>query len=152
MTRRHLFYWIIIFFVGINFITPACFANSFGIDQAIINSGGITKRYIEISNPWSGAYIYENMQIVGKVEIFETFTMENMAPGTKSNFNFDFKGNPGSGIAVNSDIDTESNSKPETKSETVSVVKSSAVADPIYIIVDIRPVPRWSDLFLSARR
>jgi hypothetical protein len=152
MTRCHLFCWIITFFVATNFFTPACFANSFGIGQAIINSGGTTKRYINISSPWSGAYIYENMQMVGKVEIIETFTMDNMAPGTKSDFDFDFRDNPGSGIAESSDIDTESNSKPETKSKTVSAVKSSAVADPVYIIVDIRPVPRWSDLFLTARQ
>lgn len=152
MIRRYLFFWTAIFFVTFNFSTSACFANGFGIVQDIINSGGSVERFIDISSPWTGAYIYEDMQVVGRVEIVESFSMDNLPGGRDRFFDFGFRDNPGSGSVISSDAEMKSNPGSDAKSKTVSAVKSSVLDDTAYIIVDNRSVPRWSDLFLPARK
>lgn len=55
--------------------------NYFNIEQLVATSQGTTRRFINISSPWSGSYLYEDMQITGRSEISETFRMHNLGPG-----------------------------------------------------------------------
>lgn len=56
----------------------------FKIEQQTGTPKGTTKRHNDISSPGSGAYLHENMTVVGKAEITETFTMDNLKPGNKA--------------------------------------------------------------------
>jgi len=58
--------------------------NYFHIEQEAGTTGGTTRRYIDISSPWTGAYHYEDMTIEGKARIQESFQMDNLAPGTEA--------------------------------------------------------------------
>jgi len=58
--------------------------NYFNIDQFARTSQGTTQRYIDISSPWSGAYLYEDMTVVGTTEIDESFAMDNLEPGAEA--------------------------------------------------------------------
>ncbi len=58
--------------------------NYFHIEQKAETTGGTTKRYIDISSPWTGAYHYEDMTIEGKARIKESFQMDNLAPGAEA--------------------------------------------------------------------
>ncbi len=53
----------------------------FEIEQKASTTGGTTKRFIDISSPWTGAYLYEDMAVEGSASIEEAFEMENLAPG-----------------------------------------------------------------------
>jgi len=55
--------------------------NYFNIEQHARTSQGAVQRFIDISSPWSGAYVYEDMTVVGKSEINEAFSMVNLGPG-----------------------------------------------------------------------
>ncbi len=55
--------------------------NYFDIDQMARTSDGVTKRFIDISSPWSGAYLSEDMEVIGTTEIEEDFLMDNIAEG-----------------------------------------------------------------------
>ncbi len=56
----------------------------FWIKQEAGTTKGTTRRYIDISSPWSGAYLHENMTVKGEAEIEETFAMNNLQPGEDS--------------------------------------------------------------------
>lgn len=56
--------------------------NYFTIDQLAATSGGIVKRYINISSPWTGAYLEEDMSVEGVAEIRDSFNMVNLDPGS----------------------------------------------------------------------
>jgi len=58
--------------------------NYFNIEQVSAITGGTTKRHIDISSPWSGAYLYEDMVVKGITEIKEIFRMDNLGPGEKA--------------------------------------------------------------------
>jgi len=58
--------------------------NYFNIDQMARTSQGTVRRYIDISSPWSHAYLYEDMEVVGMAEIEEDFAMDNLAPGEEA--------------------------------------------------------------------
>lgn len=62
----------------------ACFASGSMMQQSSGTSQGTLKRHIDISSPWSGAYIYENSKVVGQAEVIESFTMDNLQPGSES--------------------------------------------------------------------
>lgn len=53
----------------------------FNMSQMARTSQGTLKRYIDISSPWSHAYLMEDMSVVGKSEITEAFSMPNIAAG-----------------------------------------------------------------------
>ena len=67
-----------------------CSANGFLLDQDLSNSQGTVNRYIDISSPFSGAYLYENLTVVGRSEITDSFTMHNLPPGADADTGFDF--------------------------------------------------------------
>ncbi len=54
----------------------------FNIEQDSYVSSGETKRYIDISSPYSGAYLSEDMTVIGITSIRETFSMENFPAGS----------------------------------------------------------------------
>ena len=58
--------------------------NYFNIDQLARTSQGTVRRYIDISSPWSHAYLYEDMVVVGMAEIEESFAMNNLTPGVEA--------------------------------------------------------------------
>ena len=62
--------------VGIDYV-----GNYFNIDQHARTSMGEVKRFIDISSPWSHAYLHEDMSVVGQSDIEEAFDMTNLAPG-----------------------------------------------------------------------
>ncbi len=55
--------------------------NYFKIEQEVGTTGGTIKRHIDISSPWSGAYVHEDMVVEGRAEIEDTFRMDNLKPG-----------------------------------------------------------------------
>ncbi len=55
--------------------------NFFDLYQFARTYDGVLKRYIDISSPWSGAYLHEDMSVIGEAEIFEPFVLYNQVPG-----------------------------------------------------------------------
>jgi hypothetical protein len=53
----------------------------FNMEQFARTSQGTLKRYIDVSSPWSHAYLMQDMTIVGKSEVKEGFSMPNIAAG-----------------------------------------------------------------------
>jgi len=58
--------------------------NYFMIEQFARTSMGTTKRYIDISSPFSHAFLHEDMTVVGKAEVRESFEMMNIAEGAEA--------------------------------------------------------------------
>ena len=55
--------------------------NFFDVEQMARTSMGTVQRFIDISSPWSHAYLMEDMSVVGASEIEEAFGMTNIGPG-----------------------------------------------------------------------
>jgi len=55
--------------------------NYFNIEQYARTSQSHVYRYIDISSPWSYAYVYEYAEVTGKAEIQEAFSLDNLGPG-----------------------------------------------------------------------
>ena len=53
----------------------------FDMTQHARTSMGEVRRFIDISSPWTHGYVYEDMEIVGKSDIQESFNMTNLGPG-----------------------------------------------------------------------
>lgn len=53
----------------------------FNMDQMARTSQGTLRRYIDISSPWSHAFLHEDMSVVGKSQISEAFRMPNLPAG-----------------------------------------------------------------------
>ncbi len=58
--------------------------NYFNIEQMARTTDGVTKRYIDISSPWSGALHSEEFEVEGMAEIKEDFEMMNIAEGEET--------------------------------------------------------------------
>ena len=58
--------------------------NYFEIDQYAYTSGGEMTRFISISSPFSGALLIDDMAVVGRAEVRESFEMDNLKPGPKA--------------------------------------------------------------------
>lgn len=54
----------------------------FNIEQFARTSQGTMKRYIDISSPFSHGYLSEDVIVVGKSQVEETFSMMNIKPGS----------------------------------------------------------------------
>lgn len=59
-------------------------ASSFNIEQEAGTAGGTTKRHIDISSPWSGAFVFEDFVVKGRSEIKESFEMLNPGPSPQN--------------------------------------------------------------------
>jgi len=55
--------------------------NYFYIGQLARIDEGEVKRYIDVSSPFSGALVSEEMTVLGAAEVQETFSMPNLGPG-----------------------------------------------------------------------
>ena len=55
--------------------------NYFTIDQHQRTSQGAIQRFIDISSPWNHGYLMEDATIVGKSDVQESFTMNNLPQG-----------------------------------------------------------------------
>ncbi len=64
--------------VGASFV-----GDYFMIEQMARTSQGTVQRFIDVSSPWSGAYLHEDMSVVGKSEISEGFEMLNLPRGAE---------------------------------------------------------------------
>ncbi len=53
----------------------------FNIEQKSYVSDGETKRHIDISSPVSGAYLMEDVNVIGKAKISDYFSLVNYKPG-----------------------------------------------------------------------
>ena len=58
--------------------------NYFDIDQTARTSMGTVQRYIDVSSPWSHGYLREDMSVVGKSLIDESFGMNNLPAGAET--------------------------------------------------------------------
>jgi len=130
----------------------------FEMEQEAGTSGGTTKRHIDISSAWSGAYIYENMTVEGKAEIKESFSMNNIKSdsGSSNNSSID------SGSSGESDNPSpeqgddssaaENNSGDESNSDSGSNPGSGENNKPNSdnkpeLELETMAVPEWVDLF-----
>jgi len=55
--------------------------NYFYIDQLASTDDGELKRYIDVSSPWSGTFVSEDMTVSGEAGVEEAFRMVNLGPG-----------------------------------------------------------------------
>ena len=134
-----------------------------GINQSASTSGGTVKRHIDISSPFSGGYIYEDMTVEGKASITESFTMDNMSPGTNAGSGFDdwdigpSGGSSESAVEENPDTgSTEANSSTGSErntgsgssdsSEVAAKEKTNPLED-VVLGVSVVSYPSWLDLF-----
>ena len=53
----------------------------FNLEQFASTTGGLSRRYISISSPWSLGFVYEDLRVVGKSVMRDTFMMTNIEPG-----------------------------------------------------------------------
>lgn len=58
--------------------------NYFNIDQFAYTSGGETRRFIDLSSPFSYAYLTEDMLVTGAAEIREALVLENLKHGPRA--------------------------------------------------------------------
>jgi len=139
------------------------YAEEQGINQSVSTSGGTVKRYIDISNPWSHGYLHEDMKVVGRASITESFTMDNMSPGSKAGSGIDdwdigpSGGSSGSSVEGNNDSgstegsgSTESGSSTGSGSSESSTVAAEEKASPpkeAVLGISIVSYPSWLDLF-----
>jgi hypothetical protein len=157
VNKNYLVLPLAIFFFAVSSFYPAgiglkegqkgsvCFAGTFIMEQDSGTSEGLLQRYIDISSPWTGAYIYEDFHAVGRVEVFETFTMENLRPGVRARdfdiFGVDSKENSGSAAGGTGDSAGQNNFGSGVKINPVSEVKEMVAS------VSVRIFPSWLDLF-----
>jgi hypothetical protein len=115
-------------------------------------TGGELRRYIDISSPWSGGYLYEDLTVIGSASVTESFTMDNLGPGSES----DYWKNKNDSFDSGLDIFPDSNSPaaPATKTQTGSVNKKPAAAVAGASVTvgpedenDVMAGFRWFDLF-----
>lgn len=55
----------------------------FNVEQKSYVSNGETKRHIDISSPVSGAYLMEDVNVIGMAKIQDSFSLINYKPGLK---------------------------------------------------------------------
>jgi len=63
---------------------PDYVGDYFTIQQYAKNTYGITRRYIDISSPWSHGYLSEGLMVVGSAEIREALSLRNIVPAAKA--------------------------------------------------------------------
>jgi hypothetical protein len=117
-----------------------CSAYSFEMDQGFSNSGGVVNRFIGISDPWSGGYLYEDLTVVGSASITDSFTMDNLGPGTNEDiFNVGDDHNLGFGTGDLYDFDDD------IFNFTGGNAADFALDD--YFSNSSKTIPTWLDLF-----
>lgn len=127
--------------VGFNHIDGpkgnVCFAGGFWMEQVTGAEQGTIEGHLDISSPWSGGYVYENFTAVGRIEINDSFSMNNLGPGVKSGFDQRANFNP---AVVKSASETAAGKISEKENDFVSALDS-------VLGISIISVPSWFDLF-----
>ncbi len=124
-----------------------------GLNQQSGTTGGELKRHIDISSPWSAGYLYEDLVVIGRATVTDSFTMNNMSPGSDAGYwespfdDFGFDVNPA----------PTQQKKPATGSSATTVTGSgekpaAAVAGANVEVEaesesDLKKGYRWLDLF-----
>ncbi len=111
------------------------------INQSASTSGGTVNRYIDISSSGSHGYLHEDMTVVGKASITESFTMNNMSPGSEA----------GSGIddwdIYPSGTSASNTSSGSSESSTVAAEEKANPPEEAVLGISIVSYPSWLDLF-----
>ncbi|MGM0652691.1 MAG: hypothetical protein ACQES4_07910 [Bacillota bacterium] len=144
-------------------LNKSVYAEEQGINQSASTSGGTVKRHIDISSPFSGGYLHEDMTVEGEASITESFTMDNISPGTNAGSGLDdWDTGPSGGSSDSSvEVDTGSGSiegssstgsgnNTGSNSSESSKVASEEEASPqkdAVLGISIFACPSWLDLF-----
>jgi hypothetical protein len=127
-------------------------AQEAGITQHSSTTGGELKRHIDISSPWSGGYLYEDMTVIGSASVTESFTMNNLGPGAESDYWKKAYDDFGIGFDVNPDVFPKAATPASPAPVSGSVSKPASAVAGVSMITDpeegnIRAGFRWLDLF-----
>ncbi len=104
---------------GAEMTGKVCSAYSFEMDQGFSNSGGVVNRLIGISSPWSGGYLYEDLTVIGRASITDSFSMDNFGSGANEDI-FDFGVDDNLGFGTGDLYDFGSDDKPAPENGTSS--------------------------------
>ncbi len=113
---------------GAELTGKVCSANSFEMDQGFSNSGGVVNRFIGISDPWSGGYLYEDLTVIGSASITDSFIMDNFGSGTNEDI-FNFGADHNLGFGTGDLFNFGGDEKPAPKSGTSSPFKTDGKPD-----------------------
>lgn len=150
MKKANIFLIVIVLMV-IVMISAPCFASGVSMmQQSSGTSQGTIQRYIDISSPWSGAYVYENSKVVGTAEVSESFTMDNLKPGSDSDSQGEtgittesnIVNNPASGSGSRTQSTSGSGTRVLSESVKSAVAEGLALSD-----YGLEKFPDWFDLF-----
>jgi hypothetical protein len=142
---------IVLLAFAVLFSAQTALANNF-IQQSG-TTGGELRRHIDISSPWSAGYIYEDLTVIGKAMVTDSFTMNNMSPGADVDYwdspfdDFGFDANPApaqqekSAAGSSTTTVTGSGEKPAAAVAGVNVEVEAESEN------DVRKGFRWLDLF-----
>jgi len=124
-----------------------------GLSQQSSTTGGELRRLIDISSPLSGGYLYEDMTVIGSASVTESFTMNNLKPGSEADYwkkaYDDFR----IGFDPNPDIFPKAASPASPTPVSGSVSKPAAAVAGTSVVTEaenetnIRSGFRWLDLF-----
>jgi hypothetical protein len=124
-----------------------------GLSQQSSTTGGELRRLIDISSPWSGGYLYEDMTVIGSASVTESFTMDNLKPGSEADYWKKAYDDFGIGFDFNPDIfpkvSTPDSPTPVSGSvsKPLAVVAGASVVAEVEDETNIRAGFRWVDLF-----
>ncbi|MDZ4133831.1 MAG: hypothetical protein U1E11_11935, partial [Dethiobacteria bacterium] len=105
-----------------------CSAYSFEMDQDFSNSGGVVNRFIGISDPWSGGYLYEDLTVVGSASITDSFSMDNFGSGSNEDI-FNFGADDNLGFGTGDLYNFGGDDKPASKSGASSLFETDGKPD-----------------------
>lgn len=142
MNKKHkaIIFSIVVFMLlmsspGLGY-TGTTSTQSIGLTQQSSTTGGELRRHIDISNPFSGGYLLEDMTVIGSASVTESFTMNNLGPGAESDYFFPGNTTPASPAPASGSVNKPS-----------SIVAGASVTVEPEVEGDIRTGFRWRDLF-----
>jgi hypothetical protein len=115
-----------------------------GLTQHSSTTGGELRRHIDISSPWSGGYLHEDMTVIGSASVTESFTMDNLGPGAESDYWKKAYDDFGIGFDVNPDVFPKAASP---AGKPAAAVAGTSVVTEAEDETNIRAGFRWLDLF-----
>ena len=146
---RAALYMAAVLFLAVLLPAGAVTAGGVSLDQSAGTTGGSVSRHIDVSSAWSGAYLHEDMKVVGRVEITESFRMDNMRSGSGQSLGFeerDLYPSEAKADPVSGGSGTPGTESPPQPAYSASEKGSSPAQDKV-LGVTIVAVPGWFDLF-----
>lgn len=128
-------------------------AQDVGLTQQSGTTGGELKRHIDISNPWSAGYLYEDLIVIGRATVTDSFTMNNMSPGSNADYwespfdDFGFDVNPAPTQQKKSATGSSTTTVTGSGEKPAATVAGANVEVEAESESDIRKGYRWLDLF-----